>query len=190
MHGNDARLHWKELSRRRIASCGVFDLESSRRSSPEGKTGEFSILLAPDWVNVVPVLRMPSGEEGFVLVRQYRHGAERITTEFPAGMIEAGEDPADAARRELLEETGYRAGRLSPLGDVLPNPAFMANRCFVFLAEDLSARGSQALDSLESLDAVILPLRDVEEGIGTGELVNSLMLVAFLLFQRHRARHA
>jgi ADP-ribose pyrophosphatase len=190
MRSTDARLTWKELSRRRIASCGIFDLETSRRSSPEGKTGDFSILLAPDWVNVVPVLRMPSGEEGFVMVRQYRHGAELITTEFPAGMIEAGEDPADAARRELLEETGYRAGRLSPLGDVLPNPAFMTNRCFVFLAEDLSAQGGQTLDALESLDAVILPVRDVAEGLGAGELVNSLALVAFFLFQRHRADRA
>jgi ADP-ribose pyrophosphatase len=190
MHGIDTRLQWKELSRRRIASCGIFDIDASRRSSPEGKTGEFSILLTPDWVNVVPVLRMPSGEEGFVVVRQYRHGAERITTEFPAGLIEPGEDPADAARRELLEETGYSAGRCVPLGDVLPNPAFMTNRCFTFLAEDLSLQGRQDLDELESLDALVLPVREVEAGIGTGEMVNSFMLVAFFLFQRHRASRA
>lgn len=187
MRGTDARLRWEELSRKRIASCAIFDLYASQRSSPEGKKGEFCILTAPDWVNVVPLLRSSAGEESFLMVRQYRHGAEMITTEFPAGLIEKGEDPLHAAARELLEETGYRAGRLTPIGEARPNPAFMTNRCFTFLAEDLAPAAGRALDELEALDAIVLPVRDVETRMGTGELVNALTAVAFLCFQRHRA---
>jgi ADP-ribose pyrophosphatase len=190
MSGSDTRLGWTELSRRRIASCGIFDLDASRRSSAGGKTGEFAVLSAPDWVNVVPVTRGEDGGEAFVMVRQYRHGAERITLEFPAGLVESGEDPAEAARRELAEETGRRAGRLTPLGEVLPNPAFMDNRCFTFLAEDLSVQGGQSLDDLEALDALLVPVEQALEQMGTGELVNSLTLVAAFLYQRRRAGRA
>jgi len=186
MRGTDARLQWEELSRKRIASCAIFDLYASERSSGDGKTGEFCILTAPDWVNVVPVLKSASGVESFVMVRQYRHGAEMITTEFPAGLIEKGEDPPHAAARELLEETGYRAGRLTPIGEARPNPAFMTNSFFTFLAEDLAPAAGLALDELEALDVITLPVRDVEAHIGTGELVNALTAVALLCFRRHR----
>ncbi len=187
MSGKDARLRWDELARRHIASCSIFDLIAVERSSAEGRRGEFWILSAPDWVNIVPVLRPDSGPPCFVMVRQYRQGAQAITTEFPAGLIEKGEAPADAAARELREETGYRAGRLTLIGDVLPNPAFMTNRCYTFLAEDLHAAGGQSLDELETIDAVTRPIDRVEAEAGTGELVNSLTLVALLAYQRHRA---
>jgi ADP-ribose pyrophosphatase len=193
MHGRDARsdrddqLQWEERSRTRVASCSLFELFASQRSSPRGKTGEFSILTAPDWVNVVPVLRGAAGEDCFLMVRQYRHGAGIVTTEFPAGLVEPGEEPLHAAARELEEETGFRAGRMTLLGHVSPNPAFMTNWCFTFLAEDLSRVGEASLDALEELDALTIPVAEVQERIGTGELVNSLTLAAFLLHERRGA---
>jgi ADP-ribose pyrophosphatase len=188
MSDGDARLRWEELSRRQVASCGIFDLFAAERVSAAGTRGEFWILAARDWVNVVPVLLPPSGPPRFLMVRQYRHGAERITTEFPAGLVEKGEDPAAAAARELLEETGYRAGRLTRIGDLHPNPAFMTNRLYTFLAEDLQQAGAQDLDELEFLDVLSLPVADVEARAGGGELVNALTLVALLCYQRHLAR--
>ena len=193
MHGRDARsdrddqLRWKERSRTRVASCSLFDLFASQRSSPQGKTGEFCILTAPDWVNVVPVLRGTAGEDCFLMVRQYRHGAGIVTTEFPAGLVEPGEEPLHAAARELEEETGFRAGRLTLLGRVSPNPAFMTNWCHTFLAEDLTHIGEASLDALEELDSFTIPVAEVRERIGTGELVNSLTVVAFLLHERASA---
>jgi 8-oxo-dGTP pyrophosphatase MutT (NUDIX family) len=164
----------------------LFDLTVSRRASATGKTGDFWILEARDWVTVVPVTRAPSGAEGFLMVRQYRHGAEMITLEFPAGLVERGEDPIAAAARELAEETGYRAGRMIPLGDLRPNPAFMNNKCFTFLAEDLSLAGDTSLDELEELESLVIESAELEKRIGTGELVNALTYVALALYRRYR----
>jgi 8-oxo-dGTP pyrophosphatase MutT (NUDIX family) len=184
MSDSDTHLLWKELSRRQIASCGIFNLFTSERRSGDGRNGEFWILEARDWVNVVPLVAAAGGEPGLLMVRQYRHGAEKITTEFPAGLVEPGEDPAVAAARELREETGHRAGRLTLIGSVHPNPAFMTNRCFTFLAEDLEAVSAQDLDDTESLDFMVLPVTDVQAQAGRGELVNALTLVALMSFQR------
>jgi ADP-ribose pyrophosphatase len=189
MSDTDAHLLWKEAFRRQVASCPIFDLFAAERISAGGQKGEFWILDAPDWVNIVPVLLPAEGGPCFLMVRQYRHGAELITTEFPAGLVERGEDPAAAARRELTEETGYRAGRLTLIGEVRPNPAFMTNRCFTYLAEELQPAGAAALDALEALESISLPVAEVEERAGRGELVNALTLVALLSYQRHRAGH-
>jgi ADP-ribose pyrophosphatase len=189
MPDKDAHLLWKEVSRRLIASSPIFDLYAAERVSSAGQKGEFWILEARDWVNVVPVLAPAEGEQRFLMVRQYRHGANLITTEFPAGLVERGEDPAAAAGRELAEETGYRAGRLTLIGELRPNPAFMNNRCFTFLAEDLQPAGGTALDDLEALESLSLPIAEVEQGAGRGELVNALTLVALMSYQRHRAGH-
>jgi ADP-ribose pyrophosphatase len=189
MRRTDVRLRWKERSRQLVTSCSLFDLYTSRRTSGGGKTGEFSILVAPDWVTIVPVLRVPGREDAFLMVRQYRHGAELITTEFPAGLVEPGEDPLHAAARELEEETGYRAGRMTPLGRISPNPAFMNNWCTTFLAEDLVRIGDPSLDETEELDVLEIPVRALKEGIGTGELVNALTMVALMWYERgHAAR--
>jgi ADP-ribose pyrophosphatase len=180
--GADDRLLWRERDNRRVLAGPIFDVHISHRVSRTGREGEFYLLHSPDWVNVVPVTRNASGEECFLMVRQYRHGMEGITLEFPAGIREPGEDPLAAAGRELMEETGRTAGRISLLGRIRPNPAFMDNWCWTYLAEDLSAPGEQRLDDTEVLDARELPIREVKEGIGKGELVNSLVMVALLSY--------
>jgi len=187
MQGTDAHLGWGEHARRRIASCALFELYAVERTSARGKTGEFWVLDAPDWVNVVPVTTTADGEPALIMVRQFRHGAELITTEFPAGLVEPGEDPAAAAARELEEETGCRAGRLTPLNTVLPNPAFMNNRSYTFLAEDLTRIGGTKLDELEALEPRIVPVAEIERNLGTGEYVNALTVLGFLWYRSRGA---
>jgi ADP-ribose pyrophosphatase len=190
MTGRPDLLEWTENSRTRIASCALFDMYVARSTAADGRSGEFCLLAAPDWVNVVPVLRDPSGADRFLMVRQFRHGAGIVTTEFPAGLIEKGEPPLGAAVRELREETGRTAGRMTLLGVVSPNPAFMANRCYTFLAEDLSEPRETELDHLEVLEALEVPAAELEGKIGTGEYVNSLVLVALLWYKRRKGTAA
>jgi 8-oxo-dGTP pyrophosphatase MutT (NUDIX family) len=184
---DDEHLRWKELSRRRLTSHSLFDLYLSERASTDGARGEFLILSAPDWVNVVAVVPNAEGEECFLMVRQYRHGLGVVTTEFPAGLVEPGEDPWEAGARELREETGYRAGRMTLIGRVSPNPAFMTNWCSTYLAEDLERVGDKTLDDLEQLEAVEVPARTLLENLGAGEFVNSLVMVAYFWYTRSKA---
>ncbi|MCX7028834.1 MAG: NUDIX hydrolase [Spirochaetes bacterium] len=186
----DARLRWTERTRELVARCGVFDLYRSHRAAPDGREGDFHVLEAPDWVNVVPVVNDPARGRCFLMVRQHRHGADLVTTEFPAGLVEPGEDPREAAERELAEETGRRAGRMTVIGRVAPNPAFMTNWCTTFLAEDLAPAPGAAQDALELLETRMVPERELFERAGTGEYVNSLVVVALAWFLRREGAPA
>ena len=196
MNHRDDHLSWQEIGSRLVKRCGIFDLYESKRRAQNGKEGIFHLLEAPDWVNVVPVLRDEQGRSCFLMVKQYRQGISRTTVEFPAGLIEAGETPEAAARRELFEETGYRSKSLKPIGAVHPNPAFMNNRCYTFLAGDLrkerSGEGTakqavedkNRLDELELLDTLLVPVDTVAAEIGRGPFCNSMTALALYWYER------
>jgi ADP-ribose pyrophosphatase len=187
MNGTDDRLLWREITTRLVKRCGIFDLYESRRRAADGREGDFHLLQAPDWVNVVPVLRDEAGKTSFLMVKQYRQGISGITVEFPAGLVEAGESPEAAAARELFEETGYRAGGLRAIGLINPNPAFMSNRSHTFLAEGLFPDpdwGADKADELELLDVLLVPVEELLAGIGRGPYCNSMTALALYWFER------
>jgi len=179
-------LHWDELESTLIQSCRVFDLYRSRRRNGT-REGEFYLLRAQDWVNVVPVLRDREGGERFLMVKQFRNGIERVTVEFPAGLIEAGEQPADAAARELLEETGCRAESMVPIGTIVPNPAFMNNTCYSFCARGLEKVEELALDELEVLEVLEVPVEELRERIGQAPYENGMTALALFWYLRQPA---
>ncbi len=175
-------LGWRERERALVARCGIFDLVRAERVAGDGRQGSFYLLEAPGWVNVVPVL--PGGR--LLMVRQYRQGLERTTVEFPAGLMEPGEQPLEAASRELEEETGRRAASLVPIGRVAANPAFMNNWCSTFCAEGLGPAGRLKPDELERLEILEVGEAELAEKIGTGEFVNSMTVVAWSWYLRYR----
>jgi ADP-ribose pyrophosphatase len=171
------------LERETIASCRVFEVERVRRRS--GRTGEahdYFHIRATDWVNVVAV----TPEDKLVLVRQERHGTESFTLELPGGMVDAGETPAEAALRELREETGYSGTLAEPLGFVHPNPALQHNRCFTYLARDVRLGGSQRLDSHEEIEVVTMPWNEVREAVRTGLISHALVVGALYKYELGR----
>ncbi len=184
---DEKRLGWTEISRDKLFDCRIFSLYRSKRKSVEEKVSTAYMLEAPDWVTVVPKLEK-DGKEYFVMVRQYRHGSMKITTEFPAGTLEPGEEPEDAALRELEEETGYRAGKIVFLGSVNPNPAFMTNTFTAYLAEDLVQTGSQNLDEHEFVDFELIPVQDVIKRMGSGDYSNGTMLMALMYYLRETGK--
>jgi 8-oxo-dGTP pyrophosphatase MutT (NUDIX family) len=158
-----------------VADCRVFRVERvHRRSGRTGEEHEFFHIDAAEWVNVVPV----TAEGDLVLVRQERHGICAPTLEVPGGVVEPGEDPAAAALRELLEETGYRGARAEPLGWVHPNPALQDNRCHSFLAPGVVRVGDPSLDGREEIEVVTVPLAAAADLVRRGEITHALVLCA------------
>jgi ADP-ribose pyrophosphatase len=174
---------WTRLERRELLSCPVFTVAEMRNEGPGGRRGNFFVLEAPDWATVVPVVHR-GDEVFFLMVRQYRHGSDEVSVEFPGGVIERGEEPRAAAARELEEETGYLASSLRLAGSVFPNPAIMTNRYHVFLAEGLEPSGSVSLDEHEVIDAFLVPADELRAAMGTGHYSHALMVAALLMADR------
>ena len=178
-------LEWRELAREQIADCRVFGVEKSVAASPrDGSQHAFYRITSPDWVQLVPVTA--AGE--IVLVRQYRHGAERVTLEIPAGLIEPGEDPAAAGLRECLEETGFKASAATPLAIVNPNPALFGNRLFSFVAENVVPAQAVQNFGTEETEPVRVPIADVVKMLVSGEIDHALVAATLwrYLYQRRR----
>ena len=177
---NDGKLTWSVLGRRRLLHTRVFDVMAQEERSASGIQGEYYALDGPDCVVTVAVT-----EGRFVLVRQWRHGAQAIVTEFPGGVVDAGEDPKAAASRELYEETGYIAGRMTHIGSCSPNPAIFSSTYHVYLAEELTATGEQHLDRDESIEVLTRPIPEVIAGFGTGEYTQGFMGAAISFYLKH-----
>jgi ADP-ribose pyrophosphatase len=172
---------WRELERETVADGRIFTLERSLAVSPiDGKARTFHRIRTVDWVQILPITT--SGEA--VLVRQYRHGAQRITLEMPGGLIDPGEDPATGALRECFEETGYRASIARPLGFVNPNPALFANRLHSFYATDAQLAGAIQNTGSEVTEVVLVPVTELEAMIVSGEIDHALVVATVWRYLR------
>jgi ADP-ribose pyrophosphatase len=132
------------------------------------------VLEAPTWVNVVAL----TPERSLIVVRQFRFGTATITTEIPGGVVDRGESPLAAARRELREECGYTSERWTELGAVEPNPAFHDNLCVHFLAEDVRLTHPQELDPGEDIQVRVLAEPAWRAAVASGEMRHSLVISA------------
>jgi 8-oxo-dGTP pyrophosphatase MutT (NUDIX family) len=120
------------------------------------------------------------------MVRQYRHGAKKVTLEIPGGIVDPGEDPAEAAARELLEETGYRAARLTPLGSVNPNPALFGNRVFSFTAHGCQRVGEVVNEGTEETVVELVSPLALRRLLREGRIDHALVMAALLYFDLER----
>ena len=175
--------NWEKIDSREVVDCNILRVRRDRSRSPRtGAVHDVHVLEMPDWINVVPV----TAEGNVVLIRQFRHGMEETRLEIPGGAVEVGEaNPMEAARRELLEETGYAAETLLSLGSVAPNPAIQNNRCSSFLAVNAALAGGQQLDDGEDIEVEEVPFRSIPELIRDGTINHSLVVVAFYLLERY-----
>jgi 8-oxo-dGTP pyrophosphatase MutT (NUDIX family) len=176
---------WKVLTSEYLSKKLWYTVRVDRVELPTGAIiPEYWVSEYPPWVNVVAV----TSEGKLLLIRQYRHGLGAVHFEIPAGTT----DPEDvslelAARRELLEETGYGGGRWSPLMTLSANPALQNNLAYTFLAEDVVKVAEPDPGAGEDLRVHALAVDEVAGLLARGEIVQALHaapLLKFLLARR------
>jgi 8-oxo-dGTP pyrophosphatase MutT (NUDIX family) len=132
---------------------------------------EFYVLEYPEFCNVIAVTR----EGQFVMEWQYRHAAEIVELEIPAGCVEKGESPLAAAQRELYEETGFGGGTWTPFMTLYPNPSACNNRSHTFLAVDVEPISTQHLEPSEDIRVVLMEPEEVFRRLQQNEFPQALM---------------
>ncbi len=137
----------------------------------------YYVMHESDWVHVAA----RDSEGRYLVVRQYRYAADIMCTELPGGVIDAGETPLEAAKRELLEETGYVAQTWTAAGTMFANPARQTNRVHIFLAEQLSQGGAQQLDVSEEITFGFMSPAELEAAIASGEYSQSLHIASYFI---------
>ena len=178
----DEKLKWTEGKKDLLLRTIVYDVTSRHNKAADGTEGDYLIMDARDWVIVIA-----EKEENFLMVKQWRHGESALSVEFPGGVIDKGEEPEAAARRELEEETGCKAGKLIKLGSCNPNPALFSNHLHVYLAQDLISTGKQKLDEDEFINCIELSKEEVINGMGTKEFPHALMGTALAFYFKYKS---
>lgn len=163
---------WKTLDSEYIIRRPWLTARRDRLMMPDGTVHpEYYVLEYPTWVNVIAIDR----EGRFVMVRQYRHGLDDIFTELVAGVAEEGEEPLEAARRELMEETGYEGGEWELLTVLSANPGSQNNLTYSFIARGVEPAGERHLDATEDVVVVVLSRDELFNLLNSSQMKQALM---------------
>jgi ADP-ribose pyrophosphatase len=155
----------------------VFGVRRDDVAEPNGLRATREVITHPGSVVVLPVLK----QGRFVLIRQYRHATRQYLWELVAGRIDAGETVKQAAARELLEETGYRAKRYSVFLDFFPTPGFLEERMYIVLAERLTEGRAQPEED-EKIEVRIFAKKELKQMIQDGRLRDAKTIAALLYY--------
>ena len=187
-------LEWEEISCEHIIKDEWIDFRRSAYRFPDGSTFEpYYSYSRRDYVVIVA----SDEDENYICVRQFRQGIKQVTTEFPAGGIErkdgkeyggsqdvSAEDALSAAKRELLEETGYESDQWEHLLTVPSNATIADNYGHIYMARNCRKVSGQSLDETEFLNVLRLSAKEIEELIYSGGFQQAMHITAWLLAQR------
>ncbi|MEO6603126.1 MAG: NUDIX hydrolase [Polyangiaceae bacterium] len=168
---------WQILTDTALISKRWLEVREQRvRLGNGSEIEQFHLINGPPWAAVLCL----TSDRQVVLVRQYRHGLGGASLELPAGVIEPSEDPIDAARRELLEESGFEAESIEPLLSTAPEPSRSSTLAHFFFAQGARAVSAPQLDHCEDLEVVLVPVSELCELIDHGHIVHAAHIAAIL----------
>lgn len=175
---------WGVVKDKKVFETPIFDLHEKTLDAP-GQTinHPFYVLRAPEWINVIAL--MPDNR--IVLVEQYRVGVDEVTLELPGGMVDEGETPLEAAKRELLEETGYSSDNWEMIGKTSSNPAILSNFTHLYIASGCQKTAPQHTDGSEDIAVRVIPMDDFLHLVSKGTVHHAIVLAAvaqYLLRER------
>lgn len=174
---DDRQIREIPLSSETIYDGKILHVERWQVTCPNGLTATREIVVHKGAAAVVPVY----ADGTTLLVRQHRVAVDRVTLEIPAGKLDsAQEDPLDCAVRELAEETGLRAGRMTLLTSLLTTPGFCTEKIAVYLAQDLT-QGETHPDEDEFLGLVRMPLDEAVAMVMRGEIRDGKTICGLLM---------
>src|ERR1700693_588592 len=172
----------KLISSKEITKNRLFTVTRDRAVDPDGFEIERAIVHHRG-----SAVMMPVGEKGRVLLaRQHRLPARRFLWELPAGSVDPGEKPLQTARRELVEETGYRAKKWTKLAEFYPSPGFLTEKMTIYVATGLTAGEPKPMDD-ESIATRWFTAKDLDEMIRAGKIMDAKTNVGFLRWKRYFA---
>lgn len=170
-----ARVPWQQLSSRRIYANPWMTLREDQVRLPDGREAIYGVVDCGNCVGVLPFV----DPDHVLLVGQYRYVAQRFTWEMPTGGVRPGESLEVAAQRELAEEAGRRAGRLTWISTYHTSKSVMNETAHLYLGEDLSL-AEQAGDETEFIEHKVFPFLEVVDMIRRAEITDSMTVIAVL----------
>lgn len=173
---------WELLDSKYIIQRPWATLRVDKLKLPNGNIkDEYYVLEYPTWVNMVAI----TADQKVLLVRQYRHGAGQIMVELPAGVVEEGEDREEAARRELLEETGYAFDKIEYICQLYANPATSGNLTYTYLLQGGRKIQEQQLDNSEDIEVVEMSIAEAKQFLFENKIGQALHSAAlFYTFKK------
>lgn len=175
-------LTWKLHSSKYVFKDKWFIARADYCEMPDGTIVEpYYVLEFPNWCNVVLITE----NEEIVMVKQYRHAIQTTTIELPGGVIDANENPEDAAIREVLEETGYVINNLKLLYKTAPNPATNNNYAYFYLATGAKLLGDQNLDKFEDIETIHYSKDEILELLKEGKILHGVQVGALYAAFHH-----